>query len=156
MTWGGKRPAVPAGVFATRWPVVLIVVFAACAAPPSTQEPTPGVAPLIPLAAQQQPRSGELVLRSPVTLNLPSNASRELTAAVEAWSADLGRDPGLSVTVRRDLRPDAGTIRLRKAPGVANPEGYRLTVTNSAVSIEASGDGGLVYGLQTLRRLLPT
>jgi hexosaminidase len=155
MTWRGKEPAVSALVFATRWPVTLIAFFAACSTPPGPRVPTPGVASLIPVPSQQQPRSGELVLRPPLTLNLPGNSSGELRAAVDAWAADVARETGVGVTVRLDLRPDAGSIRLRKTPGSASPEAYRLTVSNAAVSIEASADAGLFYGLQTLRQLLP-
>src|SRR5262245_19330885 len=156
MTLRSKEPGVSALVLVTRWPVILMLAFCvACAALPGRRVRTPGVASLIPVPAQQQPRSGELGLRAPLTLNLPGNSSGELRAAVEAWSADVARETGLVVTVRRDLLPDVGAIRLRKTPGASNPEGYRLSVNSAAVSIEASGDAGLFYGLQTLRQLLP-
>ncbi len=65
-------------------------------------------------------------------------------------TAAVLRGDGRDVTVGRN---DAH-IRVVRNAGVAEREGYRLTITGQGVTIEASADAGAFYGLATLRELL--
>ena len=47
------------------------------------------------------------------------------------------------------------SIELRIDPSVRGDEAYRLDVTPARITIAASGDRGLFWGVQTLRQLLP-
>lgn len=49
----------------------------------------------------------------------------------------------------------AANIELRRDPAVVGDEAYRLDIDTDGVVITASGDRGLMWGVQTLRQLLP-
>ena len=56
------------------------------------------------------------------------------------------------------LRPAAGkraSIRLLRDPSIVGDEAYRLQVGRDGATLRASGDRGLLWGVQTLRQLLP-
>ena len=44
--------------------------------------------------------------------------------------------------------------QVSKLNEIENPEGYRLKITPKLVTIEATTDAGLFYGLQTLLQLM--
>ncbi|MFJ9035499.1 beta-N-acetylhexosaminidase [Streptomyces sp. NPDC102406] len=72
------------------------------------------------------------------------------TETTAQWlRATLGPATGL------DLPPqdEGGTVRLTLDPALA-PEGYRLRVTGTGVSIEGGAAAGVFWGAQTLRQLL--
>ena len=58
-----------------------------------------------------------------------------------------------------DIKPDAsGSKMIRLEGGLAseNPEAYRLHVNGNGVLIQGASDAGVFYGIQTLRKSLPT
>ena len=64
---------------------------------------------------------------------------------------------GFDLASERD-RGKPPAIRLRLDPSLATslgPEGYRLAVRKEGVNLEVAHSRGLIYGVQTLRQLLP-
>jgi len=52
--------------------------------------------------------------------------------------------------------PKIGTkLKLKKDKSISNPEGYRLEINKSGITISAKEFGGFFYGIQTLKQLLP-
>ncbi|HEY0696730.1 MAG TPA: beta-N-acetylhexosaminidase [Micromonospora sp.] len=126
---------------------------------------------LVPAPVSVSPSPGVRFALTPATVI--EVTGDEAVAAVGAYLADLLRRPtGWALPVTRaggdDHRP--GVIRLLldgddghgaesdpggTGAGDGGPEGYRLAVTATAVTISAGGPAGLFHGVQTLRQLLP-
>lgn len=64
---------------------------------------------------------------------------------------------GFELAVENGQTESACYIKLKKNAGLSSlgKEGYRLTVRPENVLLEAYGDAGIFYGIQTLRQLLP-
>ncbi|MBQ7091007.1 MAG: beta-N-acetylhexosaminidase, partial [Clostridia bacterium] len=68
------------------------------------------------------------------------------------FCADLPADERLVAAIRKlPLAEDGAALTVAYGAG---GEGYTLTVSEDAVSIEAEGAAGAFYGIQTLRQLL--
>jgi len=72
---------------------------------------------------------------------------------LEQLAVDLKRVLKLSATCRWNAVGD-GDVVIRRDPGIAGPDAYRLTVSKEGVEICASSDAGSYYAVQTLRELL--
>ena len=70
-------------------------------------------------------------------------------AAAERLRSLLAQSGGPALPLGKN-----GRIRFRRDPNAGGAEGYRLTVTPTAVVISASGDAGLYYGAETLWQLM--
>ncbi|HEY0661727.1 MAG TPA: family 20 glycosylhydrolase [Lysobacter sp.] len=106
---------------------------------------------LIPKPKRIETGRGAFVLDGNVRVIAPGDArSREIAAfAREA----IGRDSGIELA---DGNPrKARAIELRLDPSVKGEEAYRLKVTPSRITLEASHHRGLFWAVQTLRQLLP-
>lgn len=109
---------------------------------------------LVPQPAQMQRRDGAFTVRDgTVVLVPPGDVQARWTAD---WLADLlARTRGLRLMVREgsDAPPDA--IRFaRPHDSALGPEAYDLDVAAHAITVSATGDGGLFYGATTLWQLL--
>ncbi|MGH7466686.1 MAG: beta-N-acetylhexosaminidase [Longimicrobiales bacterium] len=133
---------------------ILLALGLGCARPPGPSRVTTAAYPLIPFPAQLRVHGDRLSVRGPLGVTVPGSASAQLREALSAWTASVTYETGLEV---RATAQAAGTpIQLRLEPSAsANPEGYRLSITPSAIQIDAPAEAGLYYGLQTLRQLLP-
>ena len=85
-----------------------------------------------------------------------------LTDLPNRWTADslqalLSAPTGFPMRVRVSDQAGKNSIRLRLEPRLAalGIEGYRLTVSPNAVTVEAPETAGVFYGIQSLRQLLP-
>jgi len=105
---------------------------------------------LLPKPAFLQNDSGSFRLRSPVRIVVRGSALRP--------AATYLRD-ALATTTGYDVRIGGGaaasTITLAMRPRHDSAEAYELTVTPGGVSITGGGPAGVVWGIQTLRQLLP-
>lgn len=99
--------------------------------------------------------SSPFILSDPVTLVLPTRASREVREIGE-WFAELLRaQTGYRVTLTANApRASVRGVFLRFQDGHGS-EGYSISVRRERIVITASQAAGLRWGFQTLRQLLP-
>ena len=133
-----------------RYMGVLLPLLAALGAPcaeAAKQEPS-----LIP-----KPRSIEMC-DGVVTLNAKSAvvAPNDTRAAeiADFLRQSIAEQTGLQLERARQAA-GATAIELRRSPDVVGEEAYRLDIDTNGAVVTASGDQGLMWGVQTLRQLLP-
>ena len=104
---------------------------------------------IIPQPQHLQREPGSYRLDARTRVEAPNDArGREIAAFLrDAIRAQTG------VAVREGVGTHA--IELKLDPAVQGEEAYRLAVTPEQVTISASSDRGLFWGVQTLRQLLP-
>ncbi len=126
--------------------------FAACRTQ-GLAGPISGNPGLIPAPARCQMYEGSFALTSRTKISLGRNVS---PATGRFLRAGIEQRTGLGVEiVAPRLLPGSGAIRLRLDPRAAiHPEGYRLAITPRAVTLNASTDAGLFYGVQSLLQML--
>ncbi len=108
---------------------------------------------IIPLPNEITYSEGEFRLNSNTKIMVPNGMSEH--HLTEELSSILYTATWLKPEVITTSTPADTVISLRLSKAVEHPEGYHLTVDSSGVLIEASGEAGLFYGIQTLRQLLP-
>jgi len=127
-------------------------IFARCLLGLSTLLPALGTAAgisIIPEPQRLQLEQGSYRLDARTRVEAPKDArGREIAAFLrEAIRAQTG------IAVREGSATHG--IALKLDPAVRGDEAYRLAVTPQRVTISASTDKGLFWGVQTLRQLLP-
>jgi hexosaminidase len=114
-----------------------------------------GELPLIPLPAQAQPRDGQLIIASNMTIQADPSDAAALRVA-HALSRLLAASGGPSLSVATGETHSSGHViqlsRRADAP-VAQHEGYTLDVSPEQASIVARDEAGLYYGAVTLWQL---
>ncbi|MDE7336337.1 MAG: beta-N-acetylhexosaminidase, partial [Muribaculaceae bacterium] len=122
-----------------------LAAFAACGI-----ERNAGVEAWTPLPKQMTVGAGSLVLPQSFNVGYPADLSADMIAEVSKFANALKAATDLNVTA------NAGqgliTVGTNAALGA---EAYNLTVTDAAVSIEASAPAGLYYAFQSVKKLLP-
>ncbi len=111
---------------------------------------------IIPWPQHLEPQDGMFTLNENTLIILSDPAHEALRATAEFWAdqvrvssklplpiADAPADSGGTITFTLDETADTG------------PEGYRLNVSEEAVTLTATAPAGLFYGTQTLRQLMP-
>ena len=132
--------------------VALALALAAVAAPVSrAQEP---VIPIIPRPDSIEVREGGFTLRDPVRIRVASSEAR-LREAAAFLRHVLVAGTGYRVSITQGRAPAAGAIVLALEGSRADSEAYTLSVTPQQVRLTAAGAPGVVWGIQTLRQLLP-
>jgi len=125
-------------------------------APPSVaQGPAAAPAPaILPRPDSVVPGAGAYILRSPVHIAVASPGARP--GEIAAYLREvLVRETGMRVTVERRA-PRRGDIALGLDRGAGSgPEAYTLTVSPAGIRIAAPAPEGLLWGVQTLRQLVP-
>jgi hypothetical protein len=103
---------------------------------------------LIPVQRHKRQR-GRFAWPARAVLASPSSAD---VLPLGQLARDLG---GLGVQTRLERNAwGPADVRSGRNNGIAGPEAYRLTVSPAGIEIEASGDGGAYYAVQTLRELV--
>jgi hexosaminidase len=120
-----------------------ILLATALASPP----PEPA---LIPKPQQATWREGSFTIDRQTSVVAIGAAS----GVGEAVRTELGRVTGFPLPLKARSGSNALRFVIRPRNG-ADPEGYRLEVDRSGVTVTASAPAGLFYGYQTLRQLLP-
>jgi len=106
---------------------------------------------LIPVPAEIHPGQGSLTIASGAVIAAPVGDSQAAFAAQETATLAL-RLRGLQMNPQAG---GAGAIVLKVDPTLAlGPEGYRLDVTPTGVTIRGKDEAGLFYGAMTLTQLL--
>jgi hexosaminidase len=91
---------------------------------------------------------GELVLGVPITVSGDSSTQSIQDQFANMYKEDVivvgaGSPAGVTLTLVEDLNVDLGE------------EGYQLDINPEGIAIQAAGQSGLFYGMQTLKQLLP-
>jgi hexosaminidase len=107
---------------------------------------------LIPRPTFAEQRADSFALKSPVHIAVPGTSKR-LREIAELLSAAIRTRTGF--TVRIETRATPGAITIDTSLVSSNAESYELDVTAQAVAIRGATSSGALWGVQTLRQLLP-
>lgn len=107
---------------------------------------------IVPKPNQITPKEGRFDLSKKVTVITPVN-SPEIQAIADSLIAQLALTSG--ITLKHASQANASpTINFIMEEGMPK-EGYKLSVTPTAITITASQPNGFYYGVQSLYQLLP-
>jgi hexosaminidase len=123
----------------------------------SAEAPPPSFATVIPQPLAQTAARGAFVLQPSARIVVRS-ASPEATRVAQLLASSLRPATGyrLPVSTARGQAPDDSVaLSLTPGDGALGEEGYRIAVTDSAVTLTAARPAGLFWATQTLRQLLP-
>ena len=129
--------------------------------PPPPLAAPPNRYAIIPMPRRLVTRPGEFRLDRETRIVLADTASRELRAPAELLAAPLRAASGLPLPIVPASTSGGGdasnaiAIRLDAGGPSAEPERYRLVVTERGATLSASTPAGLLDGIQTVRQLLP-
>jgi hexosaminidase len=123
---------------------------------PVSPTPVPATGPLflLPRPESIEVRTGSFTLRDPVRIVVatPSVRLREIAGLLREWVA---ASTGHRVTVQqRTAGRGEITLRIDRGAG-AGPEAYALEVGAAGIDISAPATEGVLWGVQTLRQILP-
>ena len=104
---------------------------------------------IVPIPRSFEAGDGAFVLDASSAITLTDPSDTEAREVVEIWAGAARVGTGLVLPFSAD-----GALRVG-VDGSGGPESYRLTVSESGISIAAGDHSGLFYGLQTLSQLLP-
>ena len=97
--------------------------------------------------------TSEGVYRLPRSFRISTaGLTQEQQTEAARFADELRRTTGLKVKLSEGKR---GALNLRRDESVADPEGYRLSITTKGITAEARTTVGLFYALQSLRKMLP-
>ncbi len=137
--------------------VLAALLLASCAAPRPVEAPTRGSElAVVPRPVSLERQDGSFLITSAARIAVPQN-DREAERVARYLSERLRTAFGLDVPVsdRPPVEAHAVILLRRSGSPSAGAEGYELSVTPAAISIEAPEAAGLFYGVQTLLQLLP-
>lgn len=131
------------------------------------------ILPMLAICSQRVVRANYRVVPLPQQIEYNDGKSFMLTASTEIhyWEADLQfkrnaeflseyieESTGVKVAVKpyknSKKAPDTGIV-LGLNPTVDNHEGYSITISQRAISVEGQSANGVFYAIQTLRKSLP-
>ena len=114
-------------------------------------QPESPTLPLIPYPAHVELKEGSFTLNASTTLMTKGREAKENAAVLR----QALRFTGIPLTGAGKPSANSIVLSIVKPDATLGAEGYRLTVKNSEVDIEAATSAGLFYGIQTFRQLLP-
>ena len=128
------------------WDVLGLLLMSAVAMSACDREPRHSI---VPMPRSFEAGEGVFVLDESSAITLTDPSDNEAREVVELWAGLARVGTGLPLPFSAD-----GALRVG-VDGSGGPESYRLTVSESGISIAAGDHAGLFYGLQTLSQLLP-
>jgi hexosaminidase len=129
--------------------------FMVVASPASAQpeRPAVGLGSVIPAPVEVHPRDTAFQLDSGTVIRAPQSARTVADRLAEALRPATGYR--LPVVSRAPRGAQVIELSTGRADSRLGPQGYRLAVSRSAITIRANANAGLFAGVQTLRQLLP-
>ncbi len=108
---------------------------------------------VVPRPSEVSVKTGAFVLADPVRIVVPASSPR-LRGIADLLAGVIRSRTGFSVHVGVD-QDGRGAIALDTALRAANAESYELVVSEQGVTIHGASAAGALWGVQTLRQLLP-
>lgn len=106
---------------------------------------------IIPKPQQLELKPGHFVLDRHTLVSAPKDSrSQEIAAFLRAAIHAQG-----GITLADGATSSSAQISLQLDPSIQGAEAYRLIVTPARITLTASNNQGLLWGVQTLRQLLP-
>lgn len=109
---------------------------------------------IIPIPQKCIEKKGAFTVNNKTMITLLVD-NEEMRNAVSFWNDLFATAAGFSLGVSCTPR-STNVIRCKLNPSLKNEEAYKLTVSSSAIHIEAKTSKGIFYAFQTLRQLLPS
>lgn len=134
------------------WSKLALLLLSATIALPAAAAGGRAAPSIIPKPQRMQACDGAFALdRDTVLVAADDPRAREIADFLRGAIAER---LGITLAVAAHA-PARGAIELRRDPDIEGDEAYRLDVGPDGVAIAARGDRGLLWGVQTLRQLLP-
>ena len=108
---------------------------------------------IVPMPQKCIEKRGNFTVNDKTVITLSAD-NEEMRNAVSFWNDLFATAAGFSLEVSSTPR-SSNVIRCRLNASLPNEEAYRLTVSSSAIQIDAKSPKGIFYAFQTLRQLLP-
>lgn len=108
---------------------------------------------VIPQPQDVRPNDASFVLKSPVQIRVERTATKRTREVADYLAAIIRTRTGF--TVRVGSNQETGEIVLDTALANANAEAYALEAKPDGITIHGASSIGLLWGVQTLRQLLP-
>lgn len=111
---------------------------------------------VVPLPQQvvKVENANPFVLNSSVSVVYPKN-NDQMQKNAEFLATFIKETAGFEVKVTNEPSQEK-TINLQLGLASENPEAYELNVTEQGINIKGTSEAGVFYGIQTLRKSLPT
>lgn len=133
--------------------VFYFIVFVFLCLKAGAQESNLGLS-LIPQPLQLERHSGYFKLDGNVTVRV-DDKNEELLKLADLFVQGISDRTGLSL--KRGKPNEKGrSFLLQIVPDTLGDEGYRLSVTDKSIVVQAAKGSGIFYGIQTIYQLIPT
>lgn len=111
---------------------------------------------VVPMPQSVQPsNSGNYILDAQTLITYPKG-DKAMRRNAEYLASFIKESTGLELNVTTAENIQQHCIRLTKAMKDKNKEAYNLRVNSDIILIDGASDAGVFYGIQTLRKALPT
>ena len=130
--------------------VLHIVVIAVCLTP--ALETATGTVNVVPSPVSVEERAGAFVIEPSTHVIAEGKAAIEAAKLIESQAPAMGYRLKRGKRVLNSIQLDIDSA----LEGRLGDEGYELEVSEQAIRLRAANGAGLLYGIQTLRQLLPS
>ena len=140
---------------------ILVLLLCALTVPLSPTE-MPRTPSLMPLPAQMQMSSGQLVVDPSFTVALTGHKEARLQRAVEIFLDNLRRQTGMTPIDMKLVNSSAATLVIqtqsgtRSVPQLGEDESYSLEISSASAKLTAPTTLGAMRGLETFLQLVQT
>lgn len=110
---------------------------------------------IVPLPQSIQLKSDGAYNLSPNVVITYASGNDKMQRNAQFLSEYIQQITGMKLKTIAADKPMAGAINLTLQKGDVNAENYTLTIDKDGVTISSTGEAGVFYGIQTLRKSLP-